>query len=83
MGLLHWVQQTFSLGIKKHWKQRKGICKGSPGRVVNLHGRRGTCPVFQASNLAITSEGLSWVHQNQGARRVPTQIRRRKSDAIT
>lgn len=89
MGLLSWVRNKTS-GVSKsapesraHWKRRGGLCPGSHGRVVNLHGRRGTCPVCQAGNLAITSEGLSWTHKDLGARSVPTQIRGRVANDIT
>ena len=89
MGLLGWVRNLGN-GVfksapesKEHWKHRGGLCTGSHGRVVSLQGRRGTCPVCQAGNLAITSEGLSWAHKDLGARSVPTQIRGRVANAIT
>ena len=89
MGLLSWVRNLGN-GVaksapesKEHWKRRGGICAGSAGRVVQLQGRRGTCPVCQARNLAITQAGLSWPHQNLGARKVPTQINGRMRNGIT
>ena len=88
MGFLSWVRNLgngaskSAPGPTEHWKRRDGICSGSGGRVVKLTGRRGTCPVCQATNLAITASGLSWKHQNLGVRRVPQQIRRIRPNAI-
>ena len=89
MGLLSWVRNLGNGAgksapvSKKHWKRGGGLCTGSGGGVLSIQGRRGTCPVCQASNLAITSEGLSWAHKDLGARNVPKQIRRRTANAIT
>ena len=89
MGLLSWVRNLGNGAgksdpvSKEHWKHRGGLCAGSHGRVVSLQGRRGTCPVCQAGNLAITSEGLSWAHKDLGARSVSKQIRGRVTDVST
>lgn len=89
MGLLSWVRNLGNGASKsapvskEHWKHRGGLCAGSGGGVMSIQGRRGTCPVCQASNLAITSEGLSWAHKDLGARSVPVQTKRRTANAIT
>ena len=76
MGLLSWVRNLgngackSAPASKEHWKHGDEMCAGSGGRVVQLQGRRGTCPVCQANNLAITRAGLSWPHLNRGYRRV-------------